>query len=87
MAIDEESGAGQKTGVHAHPFASIRFDNHETFPLIAIAFGFSLQFLQEIFLEFQDFFDIHAGNERMGGGDVAVGEEDVLELVVAGRQN
>ena len=30
---------------------------------------------------------MHAGDERVGGGDVAISEQNVLEIVIAGRQN
>jgi hypothetical protein len=30
---------------------------------------------------------MHAGDEGLGGSDLSVREEDILELVVAGRQN
>ncbi len=87
MAVDQEHGTGQKTGIHAHALMSVYFDRHEAFPLLAVAFGFRFELLEKAFLEFQDFFDVHAGDEGLGGGDCAVGQEDVLELVVTGRQD
>ena len=86
VTVDEKSSPGQKARVHAHALAGVHFDNHEAFPMLAIAFGFGFQPFQETFLEFQDFLDVHAGDEGLGGGDGAVGQEDVLEFVVAGRQ-
>src|SRR5580692_6883520 len=87
MAVDQECGPGQQAGIHAHAFVAINLDEDETLPLLTIAFGFRFQFLKKAFLEFQDFFDVHAGDEGMSGGDGSVSEEDVLELVVAGGQD
>ena len=87
VTVDEKRCPGKQTGVHTHAFAGVGFDDHEAFPLLAVAFSFRFEFLQETPLKFQDVFDVHAGEEGTGGSDGWVGEEDVLELVVAGRQN
>ena len=47
--------------------------------------AFSL--LQEGFLELEDFFDVHAGDERLGGGGGGVGEQDIFKFVGAGGQD
>src|SRR6266478_2609527 len=67
MAVDQERGAGQQAGIHAHAFAGVHLDEHESLPLLAITLGFRFQLLQEAFLEFQDFLDVHAGDEWLGG--------------------
>src|ERR1700693_5934592 len=87
MTVDEERCARQKARVHAHAFAAVDSDEHEALPLLAIAFDFRLQFLEKAFFEFQNFFDVHAGNEGMGSCDGSVSEEDILEFVVAGRND
>ena len=87
MAVDEERRPGQKARVHAHAFAGVNSDEHETLPLLAIAFSFRLELFKKAFLEFQDVLDVHAGKEGIGGSDGPVREEDVLEFVVAGRHN
>ncbi len=87
MAIDEQGGAGQKAGVHAHAFAGVGFDEDEALPAGTVAFDFRLELLQKTLFEFQDLLDMHAGKEGMGGGDGAVGDEDVLKFVIAGRQD
>jgi len=87
VAIEEKIRTGQETGIHAHALAGIGFDDDETLPFLAVALDFSLQFLEKSLLEFQDFLDVHAGEQRMSSGDGGAGEEDVLELVVAGRKN
>jgi len=87
MTIDEQCGAWKKAGVHAHAFAAVYFDEHKTLPLLAIAFGFGFQSFEKTLLEFKDLFHVHAGNEGMSSSDGAIGEEDILELVVAGRQD
>ena len=87
MAVDQERGSGQQAGVHAHTFAVVHLDEHEAFPLLAVAFGLWFQLLKKSFFKFQDFFDVHAGDEGLSGGDGSVDEEDVLEFIIAGRQD
>src|ERR1700675_1792620 len=87
MTVDEERCAGQKARVHAHAFAAVDSDEHESLPLLAIAFDFGFKFLEKAFFEFQNFFYIHARDEGMSGGDGPVGEENVLKIVVAGRND
>jgi len=87
VAVNEESGPGLQARVHAHAFAAVHLDDNETLPPLAVALGFCFQPLEKTFLEFQDFFDVHAGEEGLGGGDSSVGQKDVLKLVVAGRQD
>src|ERR1022692_1758085 len=87
MAVDEERGSGRQAGVHAHAFAAIHLDEHEAFPLLTTAFGLGFQLLKKSFFEFQDFFDVHAGDQGMGGGYGSFREENVLKFVVAGRQD
>jgi len=87
VAVDEERGSGQQTGIHAHTLAGIGFDEDEALPPFAVAFGFRFQLLEKRLLELQDFLNVHAGDERLGCGDTSVGEEYVLELVVARGQD
>ena len=69
------------------PSRAVGHDNHETLPLIAVAFSFGAQAAQETFLELEDFLDFHAHDHGFGGGDGAIDHEDVFELVLAGRQD
>ncbi len=88
VTVDQEGSAREESRVHAHAFAAIYFNDYETFPLFALgAFGFRFQLLEKRLLEFQDFLDVHAGDERLGGGDGSIGEKDVLKFIVAGRQD
>lgn len=87
MAVDQECGSGQQPGVHAHAFAVVYLDEDEAFPLLAIPFGLGFQLLKKRFLKFKDFFDVHAGDKGVSGGHGSVDEEDVLEFIVAGRQD
>src|SRR5580698_10239295 len=87
MEVEQESGAGGQAVIHAHTFVRVHFDEHEAFPMLAIAFGFRLELFKEILLEFENFFDVHAGDKRKGGSNGSVGQEDVLEIVVAGGEN
>lgn len=87
MAVNEQRGSGKKPRVHAHTFPGVGLDHDKAFPLFAIAFNFRLQFFQECFLEFKNFLDVHAGDEGLGSGDGALGEQDVFKLVIAGRKD
>ncbi len=87
VAIDEKHGTGQKTGIHAHTFAAIGFNEHEPFPASTVAFDFGLELLEKTFLEFQDLLDMHAGEEGMAGGDGAIDDDDVLKFIIAGRED
>ena len=87
MAVDQEGGSGKQAGVHAHAFAVVYLDEYKAFPLLATALGLGFQLFEKSFLKFQDFFDVHAGDERLSGGHGSVGEQDVLEFIVAGGQD
>lgn len=87
MAVDEQRGAGKQARVHAHTFVGVNLNYYEAFPLLAIAYDFRFQFFEKSFLELQDFLDVHAGDEGLGSGDGSIDEKDVLELVIAGRQD
>ena len=87
MTVDQECGTGQEARVHTHAFAAIDFDYHKALPLLAIAFGFGFELLEEAFFELENLLDVHAGDEGLGGSDTGVDDEDILELVVAGRHN
>src|SRR5256885_16348585 len=86
MTIYENRGARQQAWIHAHPFAGINLDGHETLPLVAAALGRGSQLAKEILLELDDFLDIHADQQRFSGGDAAFNHKNVLELVVARRR-
>jgi len=87
MAVKQERGSGREAGVHAGGVLGVGFDEDEALPGRTGAFHFRLQFAEEGLLEFQDFFYMHAGDERLGRGAGGIGEDDVLELVTAGGQD
>jgi len=87
MAVEEERGSGHEAGIHAGGIFGVGLDQDEALPSGAVAFGFGLQFAQESFFEFQDFFYVHAGDERLGGGRGGVSQDDVFEFVAAGGQD
>jgi hypothetical protein len=84
VAVEQEGCAGKQTGVHAHAFARIDLDDHETFPVPPIPLRFRFELLQETLLEFQNLFYIHVGKQGMSCGNGCVGEKDILEFVVTG---
>ena len=84
MAVDQERGPGGQAGRHSLGVAGIELDQDEALPVGTGAFGFRLQLVQEGLLELEDVLDVHAGNERLGGGGGGIGEDDVFEFVGAG---
>ena len=48
MTIYENRGARQQARIHAHPFAGVDLDGHETLPLVAVALERGAQFAQKI---------------------------------------
>ena len=87
MAVYQERCSGQEAGIHAGGFPGIELDEHEAVPAGAVAVGFGFQLVQEGFLELEDIFDVHGGDERLGGGGGGVGEQNVFKFVAAGRQD
>ena len=74
-------------GYIADGFPGIEFDQHEALPAGAVAFGFGFELAQEDLLELEDLFDVHAGDERLGGSGGSVGEQDIFEFVGAWRKD
>ncbi len=87
MAVNQERCPGHESWIHTHGFPGIDLDEDKALPSGAIALGFGLQLAEKTFLEFEDFFDVHAGDERLSGSGGGVGEEDIFKFVAAGRQN
>jgi len=87
MAVDQEGCPGCEPWIHGHRFLCIDLDQHETLPAGAIAIGFGLQLVQEGFFELENFFDVHAGDERLGGSSGSVGEQDIFKFVGAGGED
>ena len=71
--------------MHGHGFPGIDFDEDEALPAGTVALGFGFQLAEEVFLELENFFDVHAGDERLGGRDGGIGEQDVFKFISAGR--
>src|SRR4051812_21956491 len=87
MAVDEERGSRGKAGRHGLGVAGVELDQDKAMPGRAVSFGFGFQLAQEGFLEFQDVFHLHADDEGLFGGDGGIGEDDILEVVGAGRKD
>ena len=87
MAVDQEGGSGAEAGRHERGLPGIELDEDEALPGGTVAFGFSRKLVKESFPELQDFFHMHADDEGPGGSGGRVGEDDVLEFVLAGRQD
>ena len=66
---------------------AIELDEDEALPAGPVAFGFGFELAQEGLFELEDFLDVHAGDERLGGCGGGVGEQNILEFVAAGGKN
>ena len=87
MAVYEKSCSGHEARMHAEGFAGIELNEDEAVPAGAVAVGFGSQLVQEGFLKLENIFDVHGGDERLGGGGGEIGEENVFKFVGAGRQD
>jgi len=87
MAVDEERGFGGQAGRHGLGVAGIELDQDEALPGRTVAFGFGLELVEEGFLELEDLFHVHAGDERLGSGGGGIGEHDVFRVVGTGRED
>ena len=73
--------------MHGDGFPGIDLDEDEAQPAGTIALGFGSELGEKVFLELENFFDVHAGNEGLGGGDGGISEQDVFKFIGAGRQD
>ena len=87
MAVDQEKGSRSQTRVHREGFARVEPDHDETLPIGAFGMAFGLNAVEEGLLEFENLFHMHADNKRLAGSNGGVGEEDIFELVGAGRKD
>ena len=86
MAVEEQGGSGQEAGKHAGGVSGIELDEDKASPVGTIAFGFGLELAEEGFLELEEFEDAIGGDERASGRG-RFGQQDVLEVVRAGRDD
>jgi len=87
MAVDEQRGSWGKAGGHESGLPGIELNEDETLPAGPVGFGIRVQLVQEGLLELEDFLYMHADDEGLGGGGRGIGEDDVFEVVGAGRQD
>src|SRR5579862_693499 len=83
MAIDQERCAGSKAGLHRQGFAGVEFDQDKALPSGAVAFRVGADVVKKGLLKLQDFFDMHADDQRLDSGCMGVRENDVFEFVRA----
>lgn len=87
MAIDEDGGAGEKAGIHAHAVASVHADHDEALPGVAGRLHGGAEALEESLFELEDVFDVGAGDEGFGGGDDGIDDENIFEGIVTGGRD
>lgn len=73
--------------MHCEGFACIELDQDEALPAGAVPIGFWLDAVEEGLLELQHIFHVHANDKRLGGRDGGIREDDIFELVGAGRKD
>src|ERR1700735_1067164 len=84
MSVDQQGCPGHETGIHAEGLLGIDLDEDEAVPGGAVALGFGTKLAEKGLFELEDFFHVHAGDERLGGSGGGVGEQDIFEFVAAG---
>src|SRR5690349_6040965 len=87
MAVDQERGSQCQPGMHRQGFMSVELDQYEALPAGAVCVAFRLNAVEERLLELEDVFHVHADDERLSRGDRGIGEDDVFEVVGAGRKD
>jgi hypothetical protein len=87
LGVGPGTESGIEPSVEPGVGPSVELDEYETLPAGAIAFGVGFQLVQKAFLELEDFFDVHAGDKRLGSSDESVGEHNVFEFVIARGQD
>ena len=87
MAVNQERGSGEQARRHGMGVADIELDQDEALPGRAVAFGFGFQLVEEGFLELQDLVHVDVDDEELGGGGGGIGEDDIFEVVGAGRKD
>src|SRR5690348_9369995 len=87
MAVDQERGSGGQSRMHGQGFASIELDQDEALPAGTVSMAFWLHAVEERLLELENLFHMHADNKRLAGSNRGVGEDDIFELVGAGRKD
>ena len=87
MAVNQERDSGNEPGRHGMSIAGIELDENEALPGRPVAFGFRPKLVEEGFLEFKNFPDMHADDAGFGGSNRGIDKNDVFELVGAGRKD
>ena len=87
MAVDQKKSARSQTRVHRQSFVRVESDQNEALPIGVLGMAVRLNAVEEGFLELEDFFHVHAGNKGLAGSNGGVSQDDVLELVGAGRKD
>ena len=73
--------------MHGKGFTRVELDQNEALPIGAVGMAFRLNAVEEGLLELEDVFDVHADNKGLAGGNGGICEDDVFELVDAGRKD
>ena len=86
MAIEEQRGAGGETRRHVEGLSSVEPYEDKALPGGTVALGLGPQIAKNTLLELENVNDAVGSNPRLDCGGW-IGEQDILELVWAGRQN
>jgi len=87
MSIDQQSSAGYETWVHSGGVLGVGFDQDEAVPGGVGAFRQRLELAEKGLPELEHPEDQVGSDQRTGSGGGGIGEQDVFELVGAGRQD
>src|SRR5882724_3959858 len=87
VTVEEQGGAGEHAGIHAHAFAGVYLDDDEALPAVPVTLYVFAQPAEKGLLEFQDFLDVHVHDKGFLGSDLGVGDHHAVEFVGAGRDD
>ena len=87
VPVDQEHGSLGESRRHGLGIARIEFDQDKALPRGAVPFRLWPQLVEEGLLELQDFLHVHADDAGLHGGRRVIGEDDIFEVVRAGRKD
>jgi len=87
MAVDEQRGTWFEARRHSQDILVVHADQDEAVPVGTVSIGLRLELAKESFPELKDGLDLIGGDDGGGGGDGRGRQQNVFEVVSAGRKD
>ena len=87
MAVYQKRRSGGKARGHGLGIGGIEFDQDKALPSRVVALGVGPELVEKRLLELEEFLDVHAGDQGLGGSDGGIDHGYVFEVVGAGGQD